>query len=94
MAEKDICINLSINQRRQQTFYGLLPSVLSILTDKLFFIVFHAFTQFVFNVGFSVVEFTNTFAYSAHEFGDFVTAEKQKDNAENEENLLATESEY
>jgi hypothetical protein len=67
---------------------GLVPS------DNLFFIVFHAFAQFVFNIRFSVVEFTNAFANAAHEFRDFVTAEQQKDNGENEKHLRAAEIEY
>jgi hypothetical protein len=67
---------------------GIVPS------DNLFFIVFHAFAQFVFNICFRVVEFTDAFANAAHEFRDFVTAEQQKNNGENEKHLRAAEIEY
>ena len=58
------------------------------------FSIVNAFADFVFHVRPSSVEFADTFADAAHQFRNFVAAEKQKDSEENENHFLSAQAEY
>lgn len=57
-----------------------------------FFTVFSldAFFNFIFNIRFGIIEFTDSTADSSHQVGNFLTTEKQEYNQNNQYPLAAT----